>query len=1247
MLLSYTSKHIVLLGDPTKKETMITETIKNHIKDFISHNSRMQSESKGKILHKTNKVELVSFDTKKEEWLFEVEGTSLYDVKIFKITKNRMRTSCNCRYDWGGPCKHVIASLLYIYDDKQAVPEKGKTSRTRFGFRLKEYKNITTDIIFNNINDSTESDLSLSDYTRIKKADIKDDIIHFEIKHFGAFADVYIKMIEGEVYIEQKNKKQKFMLSHAEAFCLLSIADSASPNFIDIVFSDKIKDLEKQILADFGLNSKFNFNKYFCFTFHPENGLVYSKTENANGLLPIGDNSCDFVKKIINNFDTELAIDNNIKIREERELGFYLEHLEDYRGTCTLNIVPITGKLNKQKTLMATHFKEYYGADSDYSINVSENANKILSIIDQLEDSFEEDDETLALHSLAMKALIKEKFVFRHTKPGERLRKSELEPINISSELFDININVKSDKQFNIIEAQIRIEDILVPAEELDLKLKSSIVLKGNNYYLARNTKVSKLLESLKSPVRMVKKHKKTFFMDVIKPLARYSKLTFSDSEFDVETVELDFNKKQIFLSEKDQFLIIKPQVEYQQGTSIALNSTGDIIEEKDGKLIQYIRNIELEQDFIDSIAALHPNFTYQKDDKIFYLHYNEFTENMWFYKFFDALTLNEIEVFGLKNLKNFKYSPHKGQVNTSISSKQDWFEIKMEVSFGDIKVKLKDIRKAILNKEKYVQLKNGSVGILPTEWFSRFEKQFRHGEIDKETIKISKLKFTIIDELFEQIDDSKVLAELAEKQKRLANFTHIEDTKVPEAITAELRPYQKEGFNWLNFLHEMNWGGILADDMGLGKTLQILTFLQHILATESKTNLIVLPTSLLFNWENEIEKFAPSLKSFCHYGTSREKSTVNFDSYDIIFTTYGVLLRDIEILKDYEFNYVILDESQSIKNPSSRRFKAAMLLKSKNRLALSGTPIENSTFDLFAQMNFVNPGFLGNINSFKKDFSNAIDKDGNEKVAAELQRLINPFVLRRTKEKVASELPSKTEGIIYCQMGSQQREVYDAYRNKFRDQLMGNIAENGLGKSKLMVLEGLMRLRQICDSPVLLKDKRIDTTDSVKITELIQHITDKTANHKILVFSQFTSMLGLIKTELSKRNISFEYLDGKSSRINRQKSVDKFQDDDQIRVFLISLKAGGTGLNLTAADYVYIVDPWWNPAVENQAIDRCYRIGQEKKVFAYKMICKDTIEEKILILQNKKQKLANDIVSTDENIMKNLSVDDISDLFK
>lgn len=328
-------------------------------------------------------------------------------------------------------------------------------------------------------------------------------------------------------------------------------------------------------------------------------------------------------------------------------------------------------------------------------------------------------------------------------------------------------------------------------------------------------------------------------------------------------------------------------------------------------------------------------------------------------------------------------------------------------------------------------------------------------------------------------------------------------------------------------------------------------------------------------------------------------------------------------------------------------RYKVAALILAENRIALTGTPIENSTFDLYAQLNFVNPGIFGSVKDFKTNYSNAIDINRNEEIARELQKVINPFVLRRTKEQVAKELPPKVENVIYCEMGSEQRRVYDAYKNEYREKLLRNIEKEGINKSKLMILEALTRLRQICDSPALLKDELIATAESIKIKEIINHITEKTAKHKILIFSQFVSMLALIENELDNLNIAYEYLDGKNTVQEREKSVNNFQNNIDLRVFLISLKAGGTGLNLTSADYVYIVDPWWNPAVENQAIDRTYRIGQDKHVFAYRMVCKDTIEEKILKLQEKKKHIADEIIQTDENILKTINLNDLKDFLE
>ncbi len=466
---------------------------------------------------------------------------------------------------------------------------------------------------------------------------------------------------------------------------------------------------------------------------------------------------------------------------------------------------------------------------------------------------------------------------------------------------------------------------------------------------------------------------------------------------------------------------------------------------------------------------------------------------------------------------------------------------------------------------------------------------------------------------------------------------------EVPKELKTSLREYQKDGLNWLNFLDEFGFGGCLADDMGLGKTVQIIAF---ILSQRNKghqnTNLIVVPTSLIFNWQAEVEKFAPSIKIYTVYGANRVKDHQNFDDYEIILTSYGTLLSDIKFLKEYRFNYIFLDESQAIKNPESQRYKASRLLQSRNKIVLTGTPIENNTYDLYGQLSFACPGLLGNKIQFKNHFAIPIDRFEDSKRARELQKKVNPFILRRTKQQVATELPDKTEMVIYCEMGAEQRKVYDSYSDEFRHFLLTH-KERDLPRESLNILAGLTKLRQICDSPALINDEEYYGDASAKIEVLIEQIESKAPQHKILVFSQFVKMLDLIKKELVARNISFEYLTGQTR--NRSEKVESFQNNEGVRVFLISLKAGGVGLNLTEADYVYLVDPWWNPAVENQAIDRSYRIGQKKNVVAVRLICPDTIEEKIMKMQDSKRDLANDLVKTDVSILKSLSKSDLLEL--
>ncbi len=1253
--------------------------LEDYIDKIIHFHAGDQIVQRGNRIFRAGNVKLISFDEKRDIFKFRVLGNHLYDVKITGLLSHNVRTDCTCPYDWGSMCKHTVAALRYLekneFQDRpagvasresQAKPGKKKKPvqvlRQKEGFEIPNYRMISENFAGKNYQGGVrEFAYATYQFNRleVEKLTYAENSITLLINLDGDYFTVKFTRKNNKVYIASDKGKQTDKLNLSEALVLFTIAISKSPDLLDKIFSGYIVDEQNRILEKFGLPGK-KFDDYFDTKFSKE-GLYWETKDNASGLLPVkgikNDPLIGLVKEI-NGQDSALDFVKVHTNKQKRMLGFIVEpdYDEDYEQNIH-TIKPFVAKSNKAQSALISLFEYYEDADpAEFELTVSDEEQELIKICSQLNASWEDDVEPrdiYRLQSRIVELLANERFVYRKGDSDNeydysyRLRKKDLHPLKVSPDPLDAFFEVTSDREFIHLDLKITVGEKDVVKENLERTGEDNFLyFLDNVLFTAKSFNTGKYINQFISVYKIVKSHKTLFYSEIIEPLSKNIGVVFHTDEYDHETVELDFDKKQVFLSEKEGHILITPRVEYRNGMAAVLYQTGDILSEENGKIITYKRNFELEDDFVDFIGFLHPDFKEQKSEKVFYLSYEDFAENFWFYKFFDALHANEIEIYGLKELKNFKYSPHRGKIVTSVKSGIDWFEVNVDITFGNNKVSLKDIRNAVINKDKYIQLKDGSVGILPNEWFHKLEKYFRHGEVKGEKLAVSGLKFSIIDELFDEISDAEVLREIEDKRKKLAAFKEIAKTRIPKEIKADLRHYQKEGVNWLNFLNDMGWGGILADDMGLGKTLQVLAFIQQIIKKDKTPNLIVVPTTLLFNWEAEIKKFAPKLKAYHHYGLNRKKNTEEFRKYPLVFTTYGILMRDIEMLKDFRFNYVILDESQAIKNPASRRFKAAGLLKANNRLALTGTPIENSTFDLYAQMSFVNRGFFGSTNAFKTNFSNPVDKEGNEMIASELQRMINPFILGRTKEMVATELPPKTVDVIYCEMDSAQRKVYDAYRNEYRNKLLGNIEEKGLGKSKMMVLEALTRLRQICDSPLLLNDEEVTVSDSVKIRELVRHINDKTANHKILVFSQFVKMLGLIKTELDKYGIDYEYLDGQSTQKQRQQSVNRFQENPDLRVFLISLKAGGTGINLTAADYVYVVDPWWNPAVENQAIDRCYRIGQDKNVFAYRMICTDTVEEKILQLQQKKVKIATDIIQADESIMKNLSVKDIESLF-
>ena len=704
--------------------------------------------------------------------------------------------------------------------------------------------------------------------------------------------------------------------------------------------------------------------------------------------------------------------------------------------------------------------------------------------------------------------------------------------------------------------------------------------------------------------------------------------------------------EKRLLLQEKGDYLVFQPLFSYK-GFETRPGGKDEIIVPDGGQVLIVHRNKESELQFFRKLESLHSQFIHPEGSNSLALKGTDVLKNNWFFLFVDAMEEMKIPVYGYEALKNFRFNTAKPQTKIHISSNTDWFDARVDIVFGDQKVTIADVKKALANRQQFVPLDDGTLGVLPEEWIKKYSLLFRVGEGKSNQLRLSKYHMSVIDELYDNRSEEELVIRLEEKYEQLREFNRIKEIPPPAHLDHILRPYQVHGFHWLNYLKEVNWGGILADDMGLGKTIQALSYLQHFRDENGRLSaLVVCPTTLMFNWENEIRKFTPALTYYIHHGGDRTRDKKVLSEFNVIITTYGTLRSDIKLLLEIPFDYAVLDESQAIKNPGSKVTKAACLLHAKHRVCMSGTPLQNNTFDIFAQMNFLNPGMLGSIEFFRQEFAVPIDKFGEQDRKDHLRKLLYPFILRRTKEQVAKDLPDKTETILFCEMEDEQRKVYDAYRNDYRDKILGTIETQGIQRSQLTILQGLMKLRQICDSPAILNETDRYPNHSIKLDELAREITENIGDHKALIFSQFLGMLALIRERLKELDVKYEYFDGSTSAQERERAIQSFQNDDTCRVFLISLKAGGVGLNLTAADYVYIVDPWWNPAVEQQAIDRTHRIGQTKNIFAYRMICKDTIEDKILQLQEKKRILAKDLIADDDGFVKSLTKADVEYLF-
>lgn len=860
----------------------------------------------------------------------------------------------------------------------------------------------------------------------------------------------------------------------------------------------------------------------------------------------------------------------------------------------------------------------------------------------------------------ALKAIVRNPagyaFYYHDSNQSEKVSAASVVPVKIAVLPDDMTLSVDRRGAFYELGGSITLGGVVYALKDLSI-LFSYFVKAGDTLYLADQLAVAGLIDLLHKKTENLLIHAsgyREFKSQLLSKLEDKVNIEYKymQAATPVQLEQHGFNdvpEKIIYLSDFGQHVMIVPVMRY--GEAEIPVRTKRLIYAIDAQGEEFVvkRDVPLEDEFTVLLLRQHPHFEEQLDNLLdyFYLHKKHFLDETWFLDTFEEWRKQDISILGFDEIDGNKLNPHKVKIDVRVLSGINWFNATFQVKYGKSKASLKHLHKAIRNKSKYVTLDDGTLGILPDEWIRKFSDYFHAGEIlDDETLLVPKVSFSAVEQLYEEeMLDEAVKSELSSLRNKLADFSEIKEADVPDELHATLRPYQRQGLSWLNFLDDFNFGGCLADDMGLGKSIQIIAFiLSQREKTPRNTNLIVVPATLIFNWQVEIEKFAPSIRIHTIYGTDRIRSTRNLDDYEVVLTSYGTLLSDINFLKEYMFNYIFLDESQNIKNPETQRYKAVRLLKSRNKIAITGTPLENNTFDLYGQLSFACPGLLGDKKYFRDVYSTPIDTFKNTRRARELQNKIRPFILRRTKQEVAAELPDKTEMILYCEMGEEQRRIYDTYEKEIRDYIAGSTTDE-LKKRSMNVLSGLTKLRQICDSPALLRgDEPAGDIGSSKIDMLVEQIENKAAGHKMLVFSQFVSMLDLIGKKLAEKGIPFVTLTG--STRNRKAVVEEFQENPDVRVFLISLKAGGTGLNLTEADYVYLVDPWWNPAVENQAIDRSHRIGQHKKVVAVRLICPGTVEEKILKLQESKRELADDLVRTEGSFLKSLSKADLMGLF-
>ena len=1226
---------------------------------------------RGKKIHAFGYVELVEHDDLMNSVTFRVRDdsyTTFYKVHIQKYSDAKsLMIRCSCPYNLSDICRHEAAALFQLQDlvDKNML---GTHDAAVYNQKHTVAKMKYIDLKMVRMLASQNNYAEAEEILRSSKANI--------IKAANERVEASLDQ-NGDLYtlVLQKNEERNFdtscncdetthpLCAHKTAL-FLQLLNSYGPHYFDSIRNwDKEKN---KLLEAYGYSLEEDLKGKFEFAYKEGKPFLRVLDSEIKRLTPAS-NTRPFipVKQEPVEVDTATTGKKLALAFNANEKAFPYFSLDVVQGEIDEEAKKFLGRIEKLDLSKFINTEQYSEEDKQLLQQVrklqSSEINKYLNrnspfsgfwenIIQHENDELPEETKALIVEYLHPKLkkiafeMLNNPFVFYL--PKSRPFKTEnLLDISFAENSAVPVFKVVAKEQHYELSCFVKIEGQLM---SLDQNEWNSTLLFLYNHKLYTWQKPEDILQAEKyfnkKPQFLSKANWVETFQKTILPLTKEYHIDFDKSL--IKEVKEGEPEIRLMLIERGDYLLFQPVFSYK-GFETKANDKSVIIVPDGDKLLIVHRNKPAEEKFITKLESLHSQFIRPQDGNSLVLKGVDVLKNNWFFLFVDAMQEMKVPVYGFEALKNFRFNTAKPTTQIHVSSGLDWFDARVELSFGEQRIGIGDVKKALANKQSFVQLKDGTLGILPDEWIKKYSLLFKVGEGSNNQLRLSKYHLSVIDDLYDKRDEKELSFRLDEKYERLRNFKDIPEVELPSGLISILRPYQISGYHWLNYLNDVGWGGILADDMGLGKTVQALTMLRHYNEdNKSLKALVVCPTTLIYNWENEIKKFTPQLTYRIHHGSLRTRNLDELQQCNIVITTYGTLRSDIQVFINILFDYVVLDESQAIKNPGSKVAKAACLLKARNRLCMSGTPLQNNTFDIYAQMNFLNPGLLGSMEFFRNEFATPIDKFGEPEQKDHLRKLLYPFILRRTKEQVAKDLPEKMETILFCEMEDEQRKVYDAYRNVYRDKILGVIDQQGIDKSQLTILQGLMKLRQICDSPAILNEEEKYPNHSIKLDELTREITENIGEHKALIFSQFLGMLALIKENLKINNVVFEYFDGSTSPLDREKAIQNFQNNDECRVFLISLKAGGVGLNLTAADYVYIVDPWWNPAVEQQAIDRTHRIGQTKNIFAYRMICKDTIEDKILQLQERKRILAKELIADDSSFVKNLSKEDVEYLF-